>query len=72
MNIIFDGANIIFNGVNIIFDGGSQKTYMSQRLVNKLNLKAIGKQETEMNAFGEAKGKLITVKEFNLMVTSNI
>ena len=47
---------------NVIFDGGSQKTYMSQKLVNKLNLKAIGEQEMKINAFGDTDGKLITVK----------
>ena len=47
-----------------------KKTYMSQRLVNKLNLKAIGKQEMKINVFGEAEGKLITVKEFNFCLES--
>ena len=34
-------------------DGGSQTTYVSQRLAKRLNWSAIGKQEMEINALGD-------------------
>ena len=50
---------------NIIFDGGSQKKYLSQRLVERLNLKSVGKQDMMINAFGATQSKLISVDEYN-------
>ena len=50
---------------NVIFDGGSQKTYLSERLVEKLKLKSVGKQDMKINAFGATKSKLISVEEYN-------
>ena len=51
--------------VNVIFDGGSQKTYLSQRLVDALMLNPIGKQEMKINAFGQSDGTIKTLNEYN-------
>ena len=47
--------------VNVIFDGGSQRTYLSKKLVQMLSLKPMGEQEMRISAFGEADGKLVKV-----------
>ena len=50
--------------VNVIFDGGSQRTYLSKKLVQMLSLKPMGEQEMRISAFGEADGKLVKVNEY--------
>ena len=47
-----------------IFDGGSQQTYLSQWLVDKLKLNYIDCGEMRINAFGNTTGKLVSVKKY--------
>ena len=53
---------------NLIFDGGSQQTYISQRLVRMLALSEIDVGELNINSFGEATGKQTQVKEYELCI----
>ena len=52
--------------IKVLFDSGSMKTYMSERLVNLLNLKPTDKQETYVNSFGSSSGKLMETYIYNL------
>ena len=51
-------------GLNVIFDGGSQRTYLSKKLVQMLSLKPMDEQEMRISAFGEADGKLVKVNQY--------
>ena len=43
---------------NLIFDRGSQRTYVSQRVVYELKLDAIDSGDMRINAFGTTVGKI--------------
>ena len=55
--------------VRVIFDGGSQRTYTTQRIADRLNLYPTGTQEMTSNAFGDEKGKLMKVPEYDFCLT---
>ena len=42
-------------GVNVLFDGGNQKSYVTEKLRNKLKLKAEGNDTINLNTFGTDK-----------------
>ena len=44
-------------GVNVLFDGGSQKSYVTEKLKNKLALKTEGHETINLNTFGSDKFK---------------
>ena len=53
---------------NIIFDGGSEKSYVTKILSDRLKLNPIGKQKMQINTFGEKKGKTISVAEVEFQI----
>ena len=55
--------------VRVIFDGGSQRTYITQRIADRLNLYPTGTQEMTINAFGDEKGKPMKVPEYDFCLT---
>ena len=39
--------------MRIVFDSGSQKSYVTQKLKNELNLKFVGRERLLIKAFGD-------------------
>ena len=42
---------------NVIFDGGSQHTYITERLANELKLREMGSENLSIGVFGQEKEK---------------
>ena len=53
---------------NLIFDGGSQQTYISQRLADILALPIVDVGKMNINAFGEENGKETHVNEYEFCI----
>ena len=47
-----DDTGRIIN-VRVLFDTGSQKSYVTDTLVSRLNLKPLKKEKLQLNTFGE-------------------
>ena len=56
--------------VKILLDSGSQKTYISERVVQTLNLKAISSQKMKIKTFGNKSEKAVSLKEYSLCIKS--
>ena len=52
--------------VKVLLDLASQKTYLSDTVKDFLQLDAISKQNIQIKAFGDTKGQLKELGEFNL------
>ena len=63
---VSDDQNMKFVTVKVLFDSGSQKSYVTQRLVDCLNLRPVHKQDIYVNSFGCASGKFINTFEYKL------
>ena len=48
-----DGANARSVNIRILFDTGSQRSYVTESLVKRLNLKPLRKERLQLNTFGE-------------------
>ena len=61
-------------GVNVLFDGGSQKSYVVEKLKNKLALKTEGNETINLNTFGSDKFKKQNCEhvEINVDVGDNV
>ena len=61
-------------GVNVLFDGGSQKSYVAEKLKNKLALKTEGNETINLNMFGSDKFKKQNCErvEINVDVGDNV
>ena len=57
--------------VKILLDAGSQSTYVSERIVKKLNLKPISSQSIIVNTFGSAVGKASVLNEYSFCVKNS-
>ena len=55
--IISDTAEKRSSHIKILFDTGSQRTYISERIVKKLKLQAYSSREMTVRAFGDVEGK---------------
>ena len=55
---------------NLLLDGGSQRTYISERLARKLNLPTQDIGEMKISSFGDHDGKITSVKEHEFCVKS--
>ena len=54
--------------VKILFDSGSQRTYLSERLVKQLNLKPINKQTLNVKTFGDDSEKTMDLNEYSFCI----
>ena len=52
--------------INVIFDTGSQKSYISRRLVKDLNLKPESERNVVINTFADINKKPVTVRKYSL------
>ena len=68
--VVSDELNKTFITVKALFDSGSIKTYVSQRLLDALNLKPISKQDLFVSSFVSASGKLVNSNCFNVCLKS--
>ena len=61
-------------GVNVLFDGGSQKSYVTEKLKNKLALETEGNETINLNTFGSDKFKKQSCErvEINVDVGDNV
>ena len=50
--------------VGIILDSGSQRSYITQSLANKLRLKSISTQEMEIKTFGDTSKQVTVCSEY--------
>ncbi|XP_071151548.1 uncharacterized protein [Mytilus edulis] len=55
----------------ILFDSGSQRTYTSQSLASKLNLKGDKEEELKLVTFGSEKPKIVKTSSTNLSIKLN-
>ena len=55
--------------INVLFDTGSQRTFLSERLVRKLNLSPYSSREMVVKAFGDTKGKASVFNEYKFCIT---
>ncbi|XP_052784398.1 uncharacterized protein LOC128220159 [Mya arenaria] len=53
----------------LLFDSGSQRTYITERLANKLGLKPTAEQELKLVTFGSEHTKVIKTKTVNIDIT---
>ncbi|XP_052764085.1 uncharacterized protein LOC128206006 [Mya arenaria] len=53
----------------LLFDSGSQRTYITERLANKLGLKPTAEQELKLVTFGSEHTKVIKTKSVNIDIT---
>ena len=56
--------------VNILMDLGSQKSYITRRVVSKLKLEQVGEQMMAVNTFGNEEAKPMLLKEFAFCIHS--
>ena len=54
--------------IRIIFNSGSQKSYVSQKLKNELNLKIIGRERVMIKTFGDDRPKIRVCKVAQIVV----
>ena len=53
---------------NILLDNCSQQTFITERIVVKLKLKAVGEKKRSINAFGSNKGTGMLLKKYELIL----
>ena len=63
---VTDDRNNVKKKITVLFDSGSMKTYISQQLVQSLNLQPISKQELYVNSFGSNTGKHMESYGYNV------
>ena len=54
--------------IKILSDSGSQQSYITERVANKLRLKLIRSVNTNIKTFGSHKGKEITLYEYEFVL----
>ena len=57
--------------INILLDSGSQKSYVSRRLVQKLNLQPISEEKISLSTFADPGRKNMAVKKYPLCLETN-
>ena len=54
--------------IKVLLDNCSQQTFVTEKIVKKLNLKPVGEVNRIINAFGSEKGTAMQLKEYNLVL----
>lgn len=67
---VMNPRNYLQVETRIIFDSGSQRTYISQRLASKLQLKGERKEEIKLVTFGSDKPKTVKTSSVNLCISN--
>lgn len=67
---VMNPRNYLQVETRIIFDSGSQRTYISQRLASKLQLKGERKEEIKLVTFGSDKPKTVKTSSANLCISN--
>lgn len=68
---VMNPSNYLQEATRIIFDSGSQRTYISQRLASKLQLKSEREEEIKLVTFGSDKPKTVKTSSANLCIKLN-
>ena len=65
---ISDNKEKLSASVNILLDLGSQRTYITNRVVQKLRLESVGAEMMTVNTFGNRQGRTTLMKEYAFCV----
>ena len=66
--VVSDNSERCCVAVNILFDLGSQRTYISDKIVSQLHLKPQTSKSVIVNTFGDERGKLTVMNEYAFCV----
>ena len=64
--VITDTEEKKSKNIRILFDSGSQKSYISERTANELNLKPVSSQNLIIKTFGNTSNKSVETREYTI------
>ena len=70
--IIADNVEIRSRNIKILLDPGSQRSYVTNRIVKQIDLKPVGTRTMNVKTFGDKNGKIEVLKEFEFCVKNPI